>query len=371
VNKYDDIKVPFYAKTTILLIGLFVLFAMLYIAKGIILPLVFSVIIAIVLQPVVNFIARRKINRVIAIIITLALTIVAIGAFGAFIFSQISRFGDSLPILINKFNTTANEIIIYASGYYEIDSVKVYDWITKTQGELLNSSTAAIGQTLSTLSTILVAVFLIPVYVFLILFYEPLILDFVRKLFGESHQIQVREVVTQTKTVIQRYLTGLVIEAVIIASLEATALFILGIEYAILLGILGALLNTIPYIGGLVAVALPMTVALVTKSSGWYAIYILIIYYVIQLIDNNYIVPKIVASKVKINALFSIIVVIAGNALWGVPGMFLSIPLLAIVKLIFDHIEPLKPWGFLLGDTMPPLLEIELKPILKKIKKAL
>jgi predicted PurR-regulated permease PerM len=359
VNKYDDIKVPFYAKTTILLIGLFVLFAMLYIAKGIILPLVFSVIIAIVLQPVVNFIARRKINRVIAIIITLALTIVAIGAFGAFIFSQISRFGDSLPILINKFNTTANEIIIYASGYYEIDSVKVYDWITKTQGELLNSSTAAIGQTLSTLSTILVAVFLIPVYVFLILFYEPLILDFVRKLFGESHQIQVREVVTQTKTVIQRYLTGLVIEAVIIASLEATALFILGIEYAILLGILGALLNTIPYIGGLVAVA------------GWYAIYILIIYYVIQLIDNNYIVPKIVASKVKINALFSIIVVIAGNALWGVPGMFLSIPLLAIVKLIFDHIEPLKPWGFLLGDTMPPLLEIELKPILKKIKKAL
>jgi predicted PurR-regulated permease PerM len=98
-------------------------------------------------------------------------------------------------------------------------------------------------------------------------------------------------------------------------------------------------------------------------------VYILIIYYVIQLIDNNLIVPKIVASKVKINALFSIIVVIAGNALWGIPGMFIAIPMLAIVKVIFDHVEPLKPWGFLLGDTMPSLLEIA--PIIKKIKKAL
>jgi predicted PurR-regulated permease PerM len=83
----------------------------------------------------------------------------------------------------------------------------------------------------------------------------------------------------------------------------------------------------------------------------------------------NYIVPKIVASKVKINALFSIIAVLAGNALWGIPGMFLSIPLLAIVKLICDNIEPLKPWGFLLGDTMPSLLNIE--PILKKVKNKL
>ncbi len=92
--------------------------------------------------------------------------------------------------------------------------------------------------------------------------------------------------------------------------------------------------------------------------------YVMVIYYIIQLVDNNYIVPKIVASKVKLNALFSLLVVIAGNALWGIPGMFISIPLLAIVKLVCDNIEPLKPWGFLLGDTMPPLIRI--KSIFKK-----
>jgi predicted PurR-regulated permease PerM len=191
------------------------------------------------------------------------------------------------------------------------------------------------------------------------------LLDFIRKLFGKTNQIQVDEIVTQTKSVIQRYLIGLLIEAGIIAVLYTTTLLVLGIDYAILLGIIGALLNMIPYIGGTVGAALPMIVALATKPSGWYVLYILIIYYIIQLIDNNLIVPKIVASKVKINALFSIIAVIAGNALWGIPGMFLAIPLLAIIKLVMDHIDPLKPWGFLLGDTMPPLLI--LKPVFKKI----
>jgi len=99
-----------------------------------------------------------------------------------------------------------------------------------------------------------------------------------------------------------------------------------------------------------------MMIAIATKSTAWYALYVLAAYYFIQFIDNHYTIPKIVASKVKTNMLFSIIVVLAGNALWGIAGMFLSIPLLAIVKLIFDHIEPLKPWGFLLGDTMPSLL---------------
>jgi predicted PurR-regulated permease PerM len=208
---------------------------------------------------------------------------------------------------------------------------------------------------------------LIPIYIFLILFYQPLLLDFLHKLIKSDKQTQLNEIVTQTKTVIQRYLIGLIIEATLVAILYTTALLILDIDYAVLLGIIGALLNMIPYVGGTVGAALPMMIALATKSTAWYAVYIMGIYVVIQFIDNNFIVPKIVASKVKINALFSIIVVIVGNALWGIPGMVLSLPLLAIVKLIFDNIESLNHWGFLLGDTMPTLIDI--KPILKKIKK--
>ena len=360
----EDSKIPFYAKVTIFLVGLIALLAIMYIAKSIIIPIVFSVIIAIVLHPFINFLVRLKINRILAIVITMFLTFLVIAAFGIVLINQASRFGESWPILIEKFTSLLNQNIADAADYFNKDPQKIHDWITKTQGELINSSAAAIGQTLVILGNGLVVLLLIPFYVFMILFYQPLILEFIVRISGLNYESHVRVIVSQIKTVIQHYLIGLIIEAGLMAVLNTAALLMLGIEYAVILGILAAVLNVIPYVGGIIAVALPMMVALVTKPSPWYAIYIMIAYYIIQLIDNNYIVPYIVASKVKINALFSVIIVLVGNALWGVPGMFLSMPLLAILKLICDHIDPLKPYGFLLGDTMPSLIKI--KTIFKK-----
>ncbi len=355
----DVPKIPFYAKVTIFLVGLIALLAIMYIAKSIIIPIVFAVIIAIVLHPVVNFFVRKKINRVLAILMSMFLTFLVFAAFSAVLISQAGKFGESWPVLVDKFTTIVNQNIADAADYFDKDPQKIHDWITKTKGEIINVSTAAIGQTIVILGNGLVVLLLIPFYIFMILFYQPLLIEFIRMLSGSNYQSHVRQIVSQIKTVIQRYLVGLVIEAVLMATMNTAALLILGIEYAFILGILAALLNVIPYIGGIIAVALPMMVALVSKPSAWYALYVLIAYYFIQLIDNHYIVPYIVASKIKINALFSVIVVLAGNALWGIPGMFLSMPLLAIIKLICDHIEPLKPWGFLLGDTMPPILKIK------------
>jgi predicted PurR-regulated permease PerM len=356
-----NLKFPFYARASLLFIGMVALIFMLYIGRSIIVPLIFAIIIAIVLHPLVNSLVRIKINRVIAIAITLILFILVIVAISMFLISQASRFSESWPKLVAKFTEIFNESISWVSGYFEISPQKIIAYIAKTKSELFNSTGTAIGQTLVNVGNGLVVILLIPVYIFMILFYQPLLIEFFRRIFGSSNRAEVNSIITQIKTVIQKYLTGLVIEAVIIAALNTVVLLILGIEYAILLGILGALLNVIPYLGGLVGVALPMIIALVTKDSAWYSLYVLAAYYFIQLVDNNYIVPKIVASKVKINALVSIVVVIAFGALWGIPGMFISIPLTAIIKLIFDHIQPLKPWGFLLGDTMPDLVIFKIK----------
>lgn len=351
----ESSKSKFYTRATIFLVGLLALYTILYLARSIIIPLVFATIFAVVLNPVVTFFRRIGINRIVAITITLILTFLVILAFGSLLISQASRFGDSWPVLVDRFNILINQSIEWISGYFDLNEVKISEWLLRIQDELIKLSSSVIGQTLVLVGGVLIILFLLPVYIFLILFYQPLLIEFIRRLFGSTgHQGKVSEIVAQIESVIQRYLIGLVIEFVIMATLETVSLLMLGIEYAVFLGIIGALLNVIPYIGGLVAVALPMIVALATETSPIYALYILVIYYLIQLIDNNYIVPKIVASKVKINALFSIIVVLAGNALWGIPGMFLSIPLLAIVKLIFEQIESLKPWGYLLGDTMPP-----------------
>jgi len=347
---------PFYAKAGIFLVGLSALLAILYIAQGIIVPLVFAFIIAILLHPLVNLFVRIRINRILAIFITLLLTILVLAAFIALIYTQAVSFGNSWPILVQKFTVILNDSISYVSRYFEIKPSLIHAWITKTQHELITIDSTLIGNTIVTVGSTMANLLLIPVYIFVILYYQPHLIEFIRQLFDEAHQTQVRAIVTQTKSVVQHYLVGLIIEAIIVGILNTAGLLLLGIQYAILLGVLGAVLNMIPYIGGIISIALFMMVALVTKDSAWFALYVLGAHTVVQIIDNDYIVPKIVASRVKINALFSILVVLIGNALWGISGMFLSLPLLAIVKVIFDHIESTKPWGYLLGDSMPQLI---------------
>lgn len=349
------LKVPFYVKASLIIIGLYAFVSMLYVAEHIIVPFVFAVIVAIVLHPVVNFFVRLKINRILAIVISLILSITAISALGALIFSQISRFSESWPKLVDKFTDILNQTSHWASGYFNISPYKITAWIAQTKGELIGAIGSAIGQTLVNVGSGLVVMFIILIYIFMILVYQPLLLEFFRRLFGKRNRNEVSKVISQIKSLIQSYLVGLVIEAFIVATLYTVGLLLLGIEYALVLGIIGALLNVIPYLGAFAAVILPMLIALVTKTSPWYPLYVLALYYFVHLIDSNYLIPKVVASKVKINALVSIIAVIIGSALWGIPGMLLSIPIVAIIKVICDRIEPLKPVGFLLGDTMPAL----------------
>lgn len=361
-------QLPFYLKISQIVIGLVAFFYVLYIGQEIILPLIYATILAILLNPLVNRLHNKKVNRNLSILIILLLAMIVVGILIYFISSQASMFSDTFPQLEKKFNTLLNQIVGWFSETFNVSTRKIQAWINNQKSEGLNGSSAILGQTLSTISGVLVTSFLLPVYIFMILFYKPLLLEFIGRLFPREKHKAVAEVLLETKSLIQNYLIGLMLEAAIVAILNAVGLLILGIEYAILLGILGALLNLIPYIGGVVATALPMIIALTTKSPE-YALYVLIVYILVQFIDNNFLVPKIVASKVKINALVSIVVVLIGGALWGIPGMFLSIPLIAIVKVMFDRIEPLKPWGFLLGDTMPAMVKFKVSMPKKAAKK--
>lgn len=351
-----DFKIPFYAKITISLIGIIAFIYILNITEFIVVPLVFAIIIAIVLSPVVDFFQKIKIHRVLAILLSILLTFIVIAGIGILIVTQVIQLSESWPQFVDKFTVVINQAISSIADFLKINPEILYDWIAKTKTDLINISGSILGQTIVSVGNSIAVFLLMPVYIFLILFYQPILLEFINRASGEDNRVKVNVVVNKTKIVVQHYLVGLMIETGIIAILNTSFLLILGIDYAILIGLLGALLNLIPYLGGAIAISLPVAIALATKSSAWYSIYVIIGYSTIQFIDNNYIVPRVVASKVKINALFSIIVVLAGNALWGVAGMFLSIPIIAIVKLIFDNIQPLKPWGYLLGDTMPSLI---------------
>ncbi len=343
---------PFYAKASLIIIGLSVSIHILYIAQDIILPLIYALIIAIAISPMVNFLVRKNVNRALSIALVLLLAMSISAGLIALKVSQASLLSEAWPQLTDKFENLLRQTVIWASGYFNISVRKINNWVTQEKLELINNSSSVIGSTLTTVGGILAGAVLTPVYILMILFYQPHLVEFVHKLFGENNTNRVSEMLSQSKTVIQSYLAGLFAEFVIVAVLNSIGLLILQIDYAILLGIMGALLNVIPYIGGLIGVGIFMMVALLTKPPV-YALYVLALYSFIQFLDNNYIVPKIVGSKVKLNALICVIAVNAGGALWGIPGMFLAIPLTAIAKLIFERIDSLKPWGFLLGDTTP------------------
>lgn len=357
------IDIPFGIRAPLVLLGLLALCVFLYIAKSILIPIVFATLISIVLHPVVNIFVRIKFNRVLAIIITLLITFVVIAGLGTLLISQASRFTDSLPKLVDKFSEILNQTIVWVSGNFNLSTREITAWITETKNGILDN--LAIGRTIANVGSTLAMFFLIPVYVFMILFYQPILIEFFKRVFGPAHRDRVSEIINQVKTLIQSYLVGLLIQVAIISVMYSTGLLVLGIEYAIVLGIMGAFLNLLPYLGSIIAAIMPMIIAVVTKPSPWFALFVLALYIVTQFIDNNFITPKIVGSKVKLNALASIIAVVIFATLWGIPGMLIAIPLTAIVKLIFDHVEGLEPWGFLLGDTMPRQLTI--KPMLKKM----
>lgn len=344
-------KIPFYAKAALIFIGIFAFTYTLYIGQRIIVPVVYATILAILLNPLVNYLIRKKVNKVISISIAVIFTIFAVLGILYIISSQISMLSDTYPALKLKFNVSSAQIIQWISQKFNIRITKINEWITLTQTQAI--SNLIVGEKLTEAGQMILTGVLLPVYLFMILYYKPLLLEFTRKLFRLEHHAAVAEVLTNSKKIIQSYLVGLFFEMIIIAVLNSTGLLLLGIDYAIILGIIGAMLNIIPYVGGIIAIALPMSIAFVTKDSVTYPILVFCVYIFIQFIDNHYIIPRIVASRVKINALVSIIVVLVGGALWGIPGMFLSIPLLAILKVIFDHIGSLKPWGFLLGNTVP------------------
>ncbi|WP_428656271.1 AI-2E family transporter [Runella sp.] len=348
----DAVELPVYAKMTLVIVGIIALFYVLYVGQDILVPLILAALLAMLLNPVVNFLSNRKINRTLAIFLAILAAALLVAVLLYFIGSQLSRFGDSLPIFKQKSAELYKQLLQWVAETFNIPPDKVSGWITKTQKEIMSQGTSAMSQTLGTLSGMLGLFLLLPVYIFLFLYYKTLLLTFIAQLFENAPSKMVNEVLAETKSLVQSYLVGLLTEAGIVAVLNSAGLLIIGVEYAIVLGIIGALLNIIPYIGGLIATALPMLVAITTQSPSA-ALWVLVLYLVVQFVDNNLIVPKIVGSKVKVNALVSIVVVLIGGALWGVSGMFLSIPLVGILKVVFDRIDPLKPFGYLIGDDQP------------------
>lgn len=356
-------KYPFYLKSTVILLGLSLFVLALSYLGDILIPLSFAAMFAILLNPLCNWLVSIKIPRTVAIFIAVLVAIIIFGGIGYFLSSQIAGFSTDMPLFKKRFTELFAKMQHEIDGRMGINIEKQNQWLGNAQSKLEPLA----GSLLSGIFGSLSILFLLPVYIFLFLYYKTLLVNFLYEVFAEKNTKEVALVLTQTKQAIQSYMFGLLLEALIVAILNTTALLLIGIKYALLIGVIGALLNILPYIGGIIAIAIPILIATITKDGFHAQLWVVAAYLVIQFIDNNFLMPYIVSSRVKINALISILIVLMGGALWGISGMFLSIPFTGLLKIVFDRIPELKPWGKLLGDEIPTKhYGLHVKPKIKK-----
>jgi predicted PurR-regulated permease PerM len=340
---------PFYIKATVILIGLYYLVTILNLLEGILIPFAFAILFAILLNPLYNWLLGFKFPRPLAVLVTVLSGVAFFALIGYLLSSQISQFSQSFPVLKVRFGQMTHSLEHWISQSFGVSIQKQIAFLKNA----LDSGSAAIGSIVGTVFGTLSLLLIIPIYMFMLLLYKNLILNFLYEVFSEQHTEKVGEVLKQTKSAIQSYIVGLLIEMIIVSSLNSLALFIIGVKYAILLGVIGGIINILPYIGGFVSILLPVLIATVTKDGYSAQLEVIGSYLLIQFVDSNIIFPRFVSVKVQINALVSLVAVFLGNMMWGIAGMFLMLPMVAVLKIIFDRVDDLKPWGKILGDEIP------------------
>ncbi len=340
---------PFYVRLCMHLVSIYILGLLVYYGKDIIMPVCFAIVLAMLLLPVVNWLMKKRIPGVPAIIIAILLATLFVGGIIYFLSSQVAGFMSDLPAIKEKLSHHISTVQSWINDQLNITRNQ-QDSAVESAKQNVQGSAANMGTALMGVASMLVMLVLLPIYTFLILYYRKLIHRFFLDVFASRYKDQVEGVLTESKSIVQGYMVGLLLELAIVTILNTLGFLIIGVEYAVFLGLLAAVLNLIPYIGMLIAAVLCMAVTLTTSDSLGDVVWVGVILIVVQFIDNNFIMPYVVSSKVRINALVSIIGVLVGGALAGISGMFLSIPGIAILKAIFDRVDGLKPWGELLGD---------------------
>ena len=372
----DILKFPLYAKLTSVLLGLIALIFIFYIGQDILVPVMMSFLFAILLYPIVQFL-KSKLYFPHVLAVMLAVLLFVLFFIGVFVFLsfQISDFAADFDKIERNINIHLRNIQGFIRDNFHLSSREQKQYIDTATEDSMEKGKEMIGTTLMSFTDTLVNLTLIPIYTFLILLYRTHFLLFLSKLFKKEHHEQLKDILTNVRLAINSYIVGLIIEMVLVSTMTTIGFMIIGVKYAILLGIITGILNLIPYIGILFAGVLSIVASLTSSPDLSIIIGVIVITVIVQLIDNNILVPMIVSSKVEINAFISIIGIIMGGAIAGVSGMFLALPILAILKVIFDRIEFLSPWGYLMGDHLPktytwrniklPLFDSETNP--KKI----
>jgi len=342
---------PFYFKLAMVLIAIIALVFISVLGKEILCPMLFGFLFSILLLPLGSYFERKlKLHRSAASALAVIVFLAVIAGLIFLIGTQISKISNDLPMLKQQVISSLHEFQQWISKTLHINIEKQMDYVNSAASKIETATPSVLGATVLSLSSIMLFLVFIILDTFFFLLYRRRLMKFLLDAFKEKNAAIVYDIVETIQYIIRKYLVGLLLEMSTVAVVCCGVFLLIGIKYAILLGIITALFNIIPYIGIFTALLLNVIITFATVGVATKVLLVVITVVAMHLIDSNILLPLIVGSKVRINAFITLLGVVAGEMIWGISGMFLSIPIIAIAKIIFDRVESLQPWGHLLGD---------------------
>jgi putative permease len=342
---------PFYHKLASVLISLIAIGYLVIQGKSLLSPLIFSCLFSILLLPVAAFLEKRfRLRRGMASLLAVLLLLAFVSAIVYIVVVQMSDLANDWPQFKTQLEASISEVQHWIAAKFHINASKQLTFVKSATSKVVDSGTAVLGVTIISLSSFLLFLVFTFIYTLFFLIYRRLIMQFLISVFLEENSLVVHEIIEQVQQILRKYIIGLLIEMCIVSVFVCIVFWALGIKYAILLGLITGLFNIIPYIGIFSAMLISVLITFATAAVTGKLLLVVGTLVITHLVDSNILLPVIVGSKVKINPLITVLGVVLGEMIWGISGMFLSIPVIAVLKIIFDRVDSLKPWGLLLGE---------------------
>lgn len=318
---------------------------LLYFGRALFIPLSFALLISFILYPLCNWLEAHKCSRSVAIAIGLTLLSLLVFAIFYLLVQQFFQFENEWPALGEKLKGELHRLSLFITDRFNIPNATQHKWFENSMERIISF----LGITLYNSTAPVVLSLLIPVYSALILYYRKMLGEVFIGFFPRHDTQTVILILHKTIHTYYDFILGMLMVYLIVGILNSIGLLLMGMPHAVLFGFVASILTIVPYVGIIIASLLPITIAWLTNDSIWYPIGVVVIFSLVQYLEANIIFPLAVSSRLKINALVTIAVMVAGGILWGAAGMILFIPFAAIAKLISDQINPKSPLSILMG----------------------
>lgn len=343
----SSIAIYFYTVSSIFLTGYFLL-----ISHALINPLIAALIIAIALHPFVKRMERSiKLPRLLSSIISVSIFLLIISVIILFFSTKIGTLDFEMNFWKDKINIVFDKAQNLIFGIFHIPFEQQTALLKESSFTFLQNSATLLNHTLSFTTHFMSSLAIFIISLFFLLYYHKFLMSFLHKVVTSHHHVKLKKILNKIQSVVQRYIFGLSLIIISVATLNTIGLMLLGIENALLFGLFSALLTIIPYIGITIGALLPMAFAFSTKNSLWYPFGVLMIFMFVQFLEGNFLTPNIVGKQVSINPLAALLGLITGGMLLGIMGVIFALPVLAVIKVICDEISSLKPIGYILGAS--------------------